>query len=189
DDMTSRKPLRLWPGVLVAILLLLGAAVPIVKPDELFRVMMGSVVAGLAILVWWLFFSRAPWSDRLGAIVVMAVALFASKRLVHPSIANAGMGMMLPIFGIPVLSVALVAGAAASRHLSSGPRRLSMVVAILFGCGVFMTLRTGGITGEGKSDLHWRWGTTPQGRLQGRRGDGPSTAAHTIDTAYTTTPS
>jgi outer membrane protein assembly factor BamB len=174
DDMTSRKPLRLWPGVLVAILLLLGAVLPIVKPDEMIRVMLGSVVAGLAILVWWLFFSRAPWSDRLGAIVVMAVALFVTKRIVHPSIANAGMGMMLPIFGIPVLSVALVAGAVASRRLSSGPRRVSMVVAILLGCGVFMILRTGGITGEGRSDLHWRWTPTPEDRLLARGDEAPA---------------
>ena len=45
-----------------------------------------------AIVVWWLFFSRAPWSERLGAVILMAVALFATSRLVHASIAGGMMG-------------------------------------------------------------------------------------------------
>ena len=66
--------------------------------------MIGGIAAGLAIVVWWVFFSRAPWSERVGAIVVMIVALFATSRIVHPSIAGGMMGMMLPIYAIPVLS-------------------------------------------------------------------------------------
>ena len=67
--------------------------------------------------------------------------------------------MMLPIFAIPVLSLALVAWAVASRRLSSGPPA-SMVAAILLACGVFTLLRTGGITGDADSDFHWRWTST-----------------------------
>ena len=40
----------------------------------------GGVFCGLAIVVWWLFFSRAPWSERVGALVLMVVALFATFR-------------------------------------------------------------------------------------------------------------
>ena len=54
--------------------------------------MMGAVVGGLLILLWWLFFSRAPWSERLGVTVLMIVALFATSRLVHESIAGGAMG-------------------------------------------------------------------------------------------------
>ena len=124
--------------------------------------------------VWWLFFSRAPWAERVGAIVLMVVAVVATKRIVHPSIAGGMMGMMLPVFAIPVLSLALVAAAVASRRLSSGPRRASMVAAILLACGVFTLMRTGGITGDADSDLHWRWTKTPEERLLAQAGDEPT---------------
>jgi outer membrane protein assembly factor BamB len=172
DDTTSRKPLRLWPGVVAAVLvLLLMFAVPIVRPDAMVVGMFGGVAGGLAIAVWWLFFSRARWSERIGTIVLMIVALFATKLIVHPSIANAGMGMMMPIFGIPVMGLALVAWAVASRSLSRGARRASMVAAILLASGVFAILRTGGVTGDGRSDLHWRWTPTPEERLLARAND------------------
>jgi hypothetical protein len=57
--------------------------------------MAGGAVCALVLLVWWLFFSRARWSDRLGALILMIVGVLATKRLVHPSIAGAGMGMLL----------------------------------------------------------------------------------------------
>ena len=65
----------------------------------------------------------------------MVVAVAATSRLVHESIANGMMGFMLSIYAVPVLSLALVAWAAASRGLSSGRRRASMVAAILLACG------------------------------------------------------
>ena len=60
--------------------------------------------------MWWLFFSRAPWAERLYAIALMVIAVVVTKRVVHPSIAGGMMGFMLPIFSIPPLSLALAAG-------------------------------------------------------------------------------
>src|SRR2546422_7689877 len=102
----------------------------------------------------------------------MGVALFATPRIVHESIATGMMGMMFVIYAIPLLSLAFVAWAVASRRLSSGPRRASMVAAILLGCGVLALVRTGGITGDAGSDFHWRWAQTPEERLLARAGDG-----------------
>src|SRR5437016_6095953 len=178
DETTPRKPFRLWPGVVAAVLLLLVRfVVPVVVPGTMMFAVMGGLVGVLAIVVWWLFFSRAPWTGRVGAIVLMIVALYATSRLVHKSIANGMMGMMLPIFAIPVLSLALVAWAVAIRRLADGPRRASMVAAILFACGVFTLLRTGGITGGADSDLHWRWTKTPEERLLDQTGDEPTALA------------
>ena len=42
----------------------------------------------MLVLVWWLFFSRAPWSERVGAVVLMVVGLLAASRIVHQSIAG-----------------------------------------------------------------------------------------------------
>ena len=163
---TPQNPLRVWPGVVAVVLQwLIWLVYPLVARGAIMVAMMGGLAGGLAVLVWWLFFSRAPWAERVGAIVLMVVAVVATKRVVHQSIAGAGMGMMLPIFAVPALSLALVTAAMASRRLSSGPRRASLVGAIVLACGVFTLLRTGGITGEGDSDFHWRWTPTPEQRL------------------------
>lgn len=189
-----KKSLRLWPGVVaVALQWLLWFVVPMVAPQALIFGMLGGLVCALAVVVWWLFFSRAAWVERIGAIVLMIVTVVLTKLIVHSSIAGGMMGMMLPIYSIPVLSLALVAAAAASRHLTSGPRRAVMIGAILLGCGVFTLIRTEGITGEARSDLHWRWTKTPEERLLAEAGDEPttptsfSTAALTPSTAGSAT--
>jgi len=89
------------------------------------------------------------------------------------------MGMMLPIFSIPFLSLALVASAVAARRLASGPRRAAIAAAILFACGGFTLVRTGGITGDANSDFHWRWSKTPEERLLAKAGDEPMAPAST----------
>jgi outer membrane protein assembly factor BamB len=104
----------------------------------------------------------------------MIVASLATKRLVHESIAGGGMGMLLYFLAIPVLSLALVAWAVATRRLSPGPRRASMVAAILLACGIFTLVRTGGETSDIiGSEFHWRWTPTPEQRLLARTADEP----------------
>jgi outer membrane protein assembly factor BamB len=73
--------------------------------------------------------------------------------------------------------------------LSSGPRRASLVVAILLACGVFTLLRTGGISGEGDSDLHWRWTPTPEQRLLAQAGNEPLAPPPAVAAAPVETPS
>ncbi|HEY9422016.1 MAG TPA: hypothetical protein VIW92_11425, partial [Thermoanaerobaculia bacterium] len=153
-----RKPLRLWPGVVIVILQwLVRFVVPAVVPEAMPFGVIGGMVGGLAIVVWWMFFSRAPWSERLGAVALMIVALFATSRIVHESIATGAMGMLLPVLAVPVLSLAFVAWAVASRRLSDGPRRAAMVATILLACGVWTLVRTGGFTAELDNEFAWRW--------------------------------
>ncbi len=166
DQPTLKKPLRLWPGVITVVLLwACWWVVPRLTPAALFPGIIGAFVCVLALLVWWLFFSRAAWLERLGALALMIVAVILTKRIVHPSIAGGMMGMMMPVFVIPVLSLALVIWAATTRRLSSNVRRALLVVAIVIGCGVFTLIRTGGISGDAYSDIHWRWTKTPEEQL------------------------
>jgi outer membrane protein assembly factor BamB len=174
-EPTLRKPLRLWPGVAAAVLILLARfVIPTGVPGAILLAVIGPVVGGLVIVMWWMFLSRALWSERLSALALMIVAAIATSRIVHESIATGMMGMMFPIFALPVLSLALVAWAVASRRLSGGPRRASMVATLLLACGFLTLLRTGGLTGAGNSDLHWRWTPTPEQRLLARGGDEPA---------------
>ena len=167
DALTSRKPLRLWPGVLLAVLLLaVRFGLPVVWPDGAIFGILGAVVAGLLIVLWWLFFSRAPWSERIGAVVLMLAAIFASQYVVHESISGGMMGRMLPFyFGIPFLSAALVAWAVATRHIGWKPRRIALVATMALLCGVFALVRTDGVTGGGLSQITWRWKPTAEQRL------------------------
>src|SRR5688572_409292 len=90
-----RKPLRLWPGVVAAALQWLGwVGIPALVPEWAGAGIIGAAVFGLVIVVWWLFFSRAPWSERFGAIALMVLGVAATSRLVHESIANGMMGFM-----------------------------------------------------------------------------------------------
>jgi outer membrane protein assembly factor BamB len=175
DEPSPRKPLRLWPGVLVVALLCgVRFVMPIVAPGTFGFAAIGGLVGGLAIVVWWLFFSRAPCSERVAAIVLMVVALFATSRVVHKSIANGMMGMLLVVYATPVLCLALVVWAVATRRLSAGLRRASLLAASVLACGVFTLLRTDGITGETGSQFAWRWTKTPEERLLSQTGDEPA---------------
>lgn len=174
DSLKLPKPIRLWPGVTAALFTALSwFGVPLVKPSAMFYGFIGGYVGALVIFLWWLFFSRAPWLDRLGAFVLMTAALLATSKVVDRSIANGMMGMMLYIYSIPVLSLALVGWAAACRRLASGPRRMAMAATILLACGMWMLIRTEGVTGGGTSQLHWRWTKTPEERLLAQTGGMP----------------
>src|SRR5262249_42167779 len=132
DGPTPRKPLRVWPGVAAAVLLCsLRYIVPIVVPEAFLVALIGGLGGALVIVLWWLLFGRRVWYEGLGAIVLAVVAMLATSRLVDKSIATAGMGMLLPIYAIPVLAVALVAGATAGRRLPDRPRRATIAAAIL----------------------------------------------------------
>jgi len=165
DNTTAQKPLRLWPGVVIVVVQwLLWFVVPVVAPDAGLIGMLGGVAGALAVVVWWLFFSRARWSDRLGAIVLMIVAVIATRFVLHKSIQTAGLGRLFFIYALPGLSLALVGGAVAGRRLAAGSRRAVMVAAILVACGVWALLRTDGVIGV-SAQLAWRWTLTAEERL------------------------
>jgi outer membrane protein assembly factor BamB len=177
-DEATRRPLRLWPGVSIVVLMwAVSFGLPAVAPNAAMFGMLAGAVGGLAIATWWVLFSRAPWADRLGAIALMVVGLLATSRLIDVSLATAGMGMLFAIYAIPVLGTALVLWAVATRNLADGPRRATMVVAIALACGAFTLIRTGGINNSGDSDLAWRWSATPEERLLAQAGDEPASAA------------
>lgn len=174
----QRKPIRLWPGVIVVVLQWLGWFVlPIFAPQAALVALLFGVVGGLLILLWWLFFSRAPWLERIGALVLIVLALIGTKRLVHESIAGGAMGNLLYVLAIPVFSMGLVLWAAITRHFATAKRRLAFVAMIVIGCGVFMLLRTGGLTAEFDNDLHWRWSKTPEQALLAQAGEDNATPA------------
>ena len=168
---TPPKALRLWPGVVLAVLIvLLRFGLPVVSPAMFLQGVLGALLCVLLIVVWWVCFSRAPWSARVGAIVLMLVSVWTMSLLVHPSI-GAGMGFVLPAYIAPGLGLALVGGAAGRRIATR--RWVPMVAAIVLVCAVFTLLRTEGVTGDADSQLTWRWKPTAEDRLLAQTSDEP----------------
>lgn len=168
----SRKRLRLLPGIVIGVVLaLVSYVLPLIAPDNEilgfqvgFLSVIGGVLCALGVIIWWLAFSRAPWMERLGAILLMAIALIVTRFFVHESIAGAGMGMLLYFLAIPILSLVLVGWAAFTQRLSDGARRASLVAVILLACAPWALLRTEGVS-ESVSQYRWRWTPTAEQRL------------------------
>jgi outer membrane protein assembly factor BamB len=164
DAQAPRKPLRLWPGVVAVVLLWLArfglkTAIPGFKGFSLG--MMWSFGAAAAVVLWWAFFSRVPWLDRLGAIILMIVGLGGAWHLRHESMGP----LWLVGYAVPGLCLALVAGAAASRRLPDGARRATMAATLLLACAVWTLVRTEGISGDHVAEFGWRWAKSPEERL------------------------
>jgi outer membrane protein assembly factor BamB len=175
---TTSHSLRLWPGVVLAIVVgLLSYGLPLVAPDaDIFGVslsmigIIGGVLGGLAIIAWWLFFSRASWMERLGAVIMMTLALLVTRFIAHKSIAGAGMGMLIYLSAIPGVCLALVVWATVTQRLSANVRRVSLIAAILLACVPWMLLRTEGVSNK-VSQYRWRWTPTAEERLLAQAND------------------
>ena len=132
----QQKPLRLWPGVVIVLLQwLIRFGIPVLVPGAMPFGVFGGLLLGLAIVVWWAFFSRAPRFERWTAVLLMIAALSATSQIIHKSIETAMMGLMFVIYSIPVLCLVFVSWTVASRRLSVGLRRATMVAAILLASG------------------------------------------------------
>jgi len=177
NEPAPRKPLRLWPGITIATLMIaIGYVTPMVVPDQAVMMLLAPIAGAALIVLWWLLFSRARWYERIGALVVIAAAAAVQKFVVHPSIAGGAMGMLSYVLAIPTLCLALVGWAWASRRLAPAGRGAVAVLAVALGILPWSLARTGGIYGEGKSDFHWRWTPTPEERLLAHADDAPAGA-------------
>jgi outer membrane protein assembly factor BamB len=154
----AARSLRLWPGVVIVVLQLLTLHVPnqfgASGSPVLFFTIMGSLVVGtLAMWIWWLFFSRARWVDRLGGIALMIVAHAIALALVDPS---ARIVAVIP--GVQWLCAAFVFSLFAGR-------RWATVVAVLIASFGWTLVRTDGVTGSLGNQYAWRWSATPEERF------------------------
>ena len=162
----AAPPLRLWPGVAAAVILVLvRVALPAIWPEQALVAVVGGLAAAASILLWWLCFSRARWTDRLGAPLLIVVGLGACWFAADVSIAQGAMGGLLPMLALPPLTVALVVWALAASHLSALARRGTMAATILLACAAWTLVKTGGFDQSFNNDLMWRWSPTPEDSL------------------------
>lgn len=175
---SGKKSLRLLPGVIIVSLqwflwYLMPALIP---TDVVMLVGVGaSLMCSLALLVWWAFLSRARWFDRIGAIVLMGLSLYAASFLLDLSISTSNMGLMYLMYAIPVTSLAFVLGLAVTQSLNPPVRRVVVGLFIVASAFLWTCIRTDGMNGVGSHELNWRWAKTPEERLLEQAGGQTST--------------
>ena len=171
----SSSPLRIWPGVaIVAAVWLSRFGAPVIgaaaSTEFLVRVL-GGLVGGAAIVAWWLFFSRAPWAERLG-VVGLLIASLASTWLAG----DKSIPVWILWYSAPLLGLALVGALVATRGQDPGPRRATTAAAILLTCAATTLIKIVGVTGNGVAHFTWRWTDTPEDRLLARVDEQPPPA-------------
>jgi outer membrane protein assembly factor BamB len=174
-DPEPRK-LRVWPGIVAVVLLFtfrfgVKALVPGIQGFG--YAVMGSLVFALVVIVWWAFFSRSAWAERLGGLALIAAALGVTWLLKHDS-------MWLPwlfAYAIPVLCLGFVIWAVATRNLPNRVRRATMVATVVVACGAWLLLRQDGINGDHNAEFGWRWAASPEERLLAQASNEPATTA------------
>jgi len=171
-----RKPLRLWPGVVAVLLLWLsrfGLKALIPGFQGFMYAVQGALILAIVLFIWWLFFSRARWADRLGALALMAASLGGVWLLRHESMGP----HWLFTYAIPVLFLAFVASLVAARRLAGARRRSAAAAALLLSSAAWLLVRTEGITGDHDGQFHWRWSQSPEQILLAQPLPPPSVAA------------
>ncbi len=161
------------------LLLIVRFGLPIIAPGfESFRAaFLGGLISMLAIFVWWGFFSHAPRTERWGAILLTAVALSVTWLLNHESV-----GLLWCLgHALPILSLALVAWAVASRRLANGSRLATMAATILLASGIWTLVRVEGLTGAHFSEFAWRWTETREQRFLAQAEDEPMALSSASD--------
>ncbi|HEX6044138.1 MAG TPA: PQQ-binding-like beta-propeller repeat protein [Pyrinomonadaceae bacterium] len=173
---TPRKLLRVWPAIVIVVLQWLFRF----GVKELFPgiqgfgyAVMGSLALTLLLIAWWTFFSRARWRERFIALGVIAVTIAATWLLKHDS-------MWLPwllAYAIPVLCLAFVIWAVATRRLPDRIRHATMAATIVVACGGWLLLRQNGINGDHNASFGWRWSPSSEERLLAESANEPTTPA------------
>src|SRR5947208_7984079 len=121
------RRLRLWPGVAAVALMWLVSLVPQrldINPFYQFMAMFNAPIVGAAlVLLWWLFASRAAWTDRLFIPLACACLAGDAYALLPPSFA---MGPIL--YGLPAALTAWVGWLLVTGRLSWPVRRAGLIV-------------------------------------------------------------
>lgn len=163
SSTTPGEPrLRLWPGLIIVLLMWLamkGPAVLEMEPMSGFMIMFNAPLAAAAALaLWWLFASRLPWRDRF-VVLAAFISLGGYAYLAyHPSFA--GFGLLL--YALPVAITAFVAWFAVTPMLSWSTRKLLVIWVLIAAWGFYATLRFDGITGGFTPELAYRWTPTAE---------------------------
>ena len=139
-----------------------GGVTPFLAQEMSFGLFMfamnAPLVAGLGILLWWMFGSRAASPERwLGPLAVVAIAI-ACYLLLDPSIKGMGFLFYVVPTGMAALTLALIC----LSRLRPDVRLWGALAAAAIGFVGWDLARSEGIWGDFKTTLAWRWKPTAE---------------------------
>jgi outer membrane protein assembly factor BamB len=151
------KKLRIWPAIP---LLLYMVAAKIAQPlitewsrTTFLLVLFGPLYCAIAIFLWWLFASRARWSDRILGFLGMLVLGVAAWFLGDGSMK----GMAFVSFTVPNAVIVFTTVLLAFSPFGSRVCTIGALVAGALALGYWDSVRYDGMSGDFKSAIHWRW--------------------------------
>ena len=164
DSGETRKfrPLRVWPAVLLALLMLAARFGPEASQDAMAKYWMisvfGPLLCCLLLVIWWLAASRATWRERVFGLLGIIVAAAVAVTIAHPSMRGPATTYLTIPTGLFLFAIATV-------FLKKAPtaNRTGTAVALAFaGFAVSMFLRNEGMTGDYKFTWRSRWSQTAE---------------------------
>jgi len=151
------RPLRVWPAVLLALLMLAGRFGPELSEDAMTKYWMamvfGPLLCCLLLLIWWLAASRATWRERLFGFLGLIAGAMIAVTLAHPTMRGPATTYLTVPMGLLLFAIATV-------FLKRAPPVIRTGIAVLLAFGGFavsMLLRTDGMTGDYKFAWRLRW--------------------------------
>lgn len=175
----TRKPVRAWPGLVIVALLWAALTIPArlfpESPKGFNPLFMGLMGSYLLFAVWWMFFSRAPWRDRLllggglvGGLVIGGAGAY------HPTM----LGIPMLFVVVPWLLTALAVAVMAARGVGWQTGRWLVAATLTLGLSLPGLARYEGINSDFQAKFLPRWELNDEERLVAQtRGDSPPPAA------------
>jgi outer membrane protein assembly factor BamB len=168
---------RLWPAVVIVILMWAGMLIPgwlaPISLAHMFGWMLSPLIGLLLLAGWWLFFSRLGWRDRLLGFGVFAALGVAACLLSDPTVGVVG----VMLFGLPFALTACVVWLVVSFFLRWPTRRVGLLLVALLGWGWLTVVRNDGADGSMNAEIYYRWGEKPEDKFLADRAAGKITKA------------
>ncbi len=167
--MRGFRPLRVWPAVLFALLIVAARFGPRLVEQGTSQYWMvavfGPMLCCLLLVIWWLAASRATWRERVFGFLGLVAGMFVVAGVSHPSLRGSG----TMYFTLPTGFFLFAMTAAALRNARPFARTTAAVLLAFAGFAASTLLRTDGMTGDYQYVLYWRWEQTPEEKLLASR--------------------
>ena len=154
---------RMWPAALIICAYLIALVVALKMPTIIMNAMgliAAPIVATFLLVIWWLFFSRTPWHERIAGITLFAATL---AWIVFT---QAHEGQRLLMIALPVLTTAIVVMMLLTSRAAPRVRRVSVLAIMGICAAVFPLFRVADVSSTLAPILAWRWSPTPEEALE-----------------------
>jgi outer membrane protein assembly factor BamB len=115
------------------------------------------ILLALGTLVWWLFFSRMKWADRLWGLGCLIGCGGIAWLLSHRTMV---MGMFM--YALPVAITAVLGWLCVTRSRPGWVSRVGLLAVALLAWHAYTLIRIDGITGSFETEWSWRWSPTAE---------------------------